>query len=78
LPKFAALCTIIEAGLGAGALPEGAARCFVAAMRLRMMRLTGAWTKRSRYVCMRDYELLPSIARKLVDHLTGGNDTLVR
>lgn len=72
--SFAALCKMIEAGLGIGVLPEGAAKPFVAAMQLRMVRLSDPWTRRRMYVCVRDYELLPSIARKLVDHLTRAKD----
>ena len=76
--SFAALCKMIEAGLGVGVMPEGAARPFVAAMQLRLIRLSDPWTRRRMYVCVRDYELLPSIARKLVDHLTHGKgDTAV-
>jgi DNA-binding transcriptional LysR family regulator len=72
--SFAALCKMIEAGLGVGVLPEGAARPFVAAMQLRMIRLNDAWTKRRMFVCVRDYELLPSMTRKLVDHLVRSKD----
>ena len=73
--SFAALCKMIEAGLGVGVMPEGAARPFVAAMQLRLIRLSDPWTNRRMYICVRSYELLPLIARKLVDHLsgTGGN-----
>jgi DNA-binding transcriptional LysR family regulator len=72
--SFAALCKMIEAGLGIGVMPEGAARPFVAAMQLRLIKLSDAWTRRRMYVCVRDYALLPSIARKLVDHLTHAKD----
>jgi DNA-binding transcriptional LysR family regulator len=67
--SFAALCKMIEAGLGVGVMPEGAARPFVAAMELRLVRLSDAWTRRRMYVCVRDYDGLSTIARKLVDHL---------
>lgn len=67
--SFAALCKMIEAGLGIGVLPEGAARPFVAAKQLRMVSLSDPWAKRHMYVCVRDYESLPGIARRLVDHL---------
>jgi DNA-binding transcriptional LysR family regulator len=67
--SFAALCKMIEAGLGIGVLPEGAARPFVAAMQLRLIRLSDPWARRHLYVCVRDYGALPPIARKLVDHL---------
>lgn len=67
--SFAALCKIIESGLGIGVMPEGAARPFVAAKQLRIIPLSDAWAKRHMYVCMRDYATLPAIARRLVDHL---------
>jgi DNA-binding transcriptional LysR family regulator len=69
--SFAALCKMIEAGLGIGVLPEGAAKPFVSAMQLRLVRLSDAWARRRMYVCVREYDALPPIARKLVDHLTG-------
>lgn len=67
--SFAALCKMIEAGLGIGIMPEGAAHPFVAAKQLRLVKLGDPWAKRHMYICVRDYESLPAIARKLVDHL---------
>jgi DNA-binding transcriptional LysR family regulator len=67
--SFAALCKMIEAGLGIGILPEGAARPFVAARQLRIVQLGDSWARRHMYICVRDYGALPAIARKLVDHL---------
>jgi DNA-binding transcriptional LysR family regulator len=71
--SFAALCKMIEAGMGVGVLPEGAARSFVAAMQLRLIRLSDPWATRHMYVCCREYQALPAIARKLVDHLRGAH-----
>ena len=67
--SFAALCKIIEAGLGIGVLPEESARPFVASMQLRLVRLSDPWARRRMYVCVRSYAGLAGIARKLVDHL---------
>jgi DNA-binding transcriptional LysR family regulator len=67
--SFAALCKMIEAGLGIGILPEGAAKPFVAAKQLRVVRLVDAWARRRMSICVRDYDALPAIARRLVDHL---------
>lgn len=67
--SFAALCKMIEAGLGVGVLPEGAAKPFAAAKQLRLVKLEDAWARRRMYVCVRSYESLPGIARRLVDHL---------
>lgn len=66
--SFAALCKMIEAGLGIGVLPQGAARPFAAAMQLRLIRLSDPWATRRMYVCYRDYASLPGVARRLVDH----------
>jgi DNA-binding transcriptional LysR family regulator len=74
LDSFAALCKIIESGLGIGVLPEGAARPFVAAGQLRLVRLSDPWAVRRTYVCCREYKSLPPIARKLVDHLKRARD----
>jgi len=68
---FASQCRMIESGLGVGVLPEGAARPFVGALKLRMLQLADPWAVRKMYVCVRDYDLLPAIARRLVDHLSG-------
>lgn len=68
--SFAALCKMIEAGLGIGVLPDMAARPFASSMNLRSIRLSDEWAVRKMYVCFRDFETLPTLARKLVDHLT--------
>jgi len=70
--SFAALCKMIEAGFGVGVLPEGAARSFIASMRLRMVRLADEWARRQMHICVRDYALLSPVAQKLVDHLRQG------
>lgn len=67
--SFAALTKMIEAGLGIGVLPEGAARPYAVAMKLRLLPLDDAWATRQVYVCVREYQALPVTARKLVDHL---------
>ena len=70
--SFAALCKMIEAGFGVGVLPEGAARSFIASMRLRMVRLADEWARRQMHICVRDYALLSPVSQKLVDHLRQG------
>lgn len=70
--SFPGLCKMVGAGLGIGVLPEGDARPLVSAMKLRIVQLTDDWAVRHLYVCVREYQTLPSAARKLVDHLTKG------
>jgi DNA-binding transcriptional LysR family regulator len=60
---------MIEAGLGIGVLPEGAARSFAKPMGLRLVPLTDGWARRRMWVCVRDYASLAASARQLVDHL---------
>ncbi|HWA13732.1 MAG TPA: LysR substrate-binding domain-containing protein [Burkholderiales bacterium] len=71
--SFAALCKMIEAGLGVGVLPEGAAKPFAAAKQLRLVPLGDAWARRRMFICVRSYGALPAIARRLVDHLQRTN-----
>ena len=69
LKGFDVVARMIQAGLGIGVLPEGAARSFAGPMRLRLVPLTDAWATRRMWVCVRDYAALPASARQLVDHL---------
>ena len=68
--SFAALCKMVSAGMGIGILPEGAAKPMLTALRLRMVQLTDVWATRRMYVCVRNYDLLPTVAKSLVDTLT--------
>lgn len=69
LKGFDVVAKMIQAGLGIGVLPEGAARSFASPMGLRLVPLTDAWAQRRMWVCVRDYAALPASARQLADHL---------
>ena len=69
LKGFDVVAKMIQAGLGIGILPEGAAHSFARPMGLRLVPLTDAWATRRMWVCVRDYATLPASARQLVDHL---------
>lgn len=69
--SFEAVCKLVQAGMGIGILPEGAAQNFSQTMGLRLVRLTDPWAQRRMYVCVRDLAALPAVARKLVEHLIG-------
>jgi DNA-binding transcriptional LysR family regulator len=69
LKGFDVVAKMIQAGLGIGVLPEGAAVSFARPMGLRLVPLTDAWAKRRMWVCVRDYSGLSAAARQLVDHL---------
>lgn len=70
--SFDVVGKMIQAGLGIGVLPEAVARTFAGAMELRLVVLSDAWATRRMFLCVRDYNALPSIARQLVEHLAPG------
>lgn len=67
--SFSAQARMVQAGLGIGILPEGAARPMLRALDLRIMDLTDEWATRRVFVCVREYEKLAALPRQLVDHL---------
>jgi DNA-binding transcriptional LysR family regulator len=69
LKGFDVVAKMIQAGLGIGVLPEGAARSFASPMGLRLVPLTDDWARRRMWVCVRDYPSLAASVRQLVDHL---------
>jgi DNA-binding transcriptional LysR family regulator len=69
--SFEAVCKLVQANMGIGILPEGAALDFAPVMGLRLIRLTDDWADRCMYVCMRDVDSLPANGRKLVERLVG-------
>ena len=69
--SFEAVCKLVQAGLGIGVLPEVAARDFAPIMGLRLVSLADNWADRTMYVCVRDYDALPAIPRKLIELLVG-------
>ena len=69
--SFEAVCKLVQANLGIGVLPEAAALDFAPVMGLRLIRLTDPWADRCMHVCVRDFDSLPAIGRKLVEQLVG-------
>lgn len=66
---FDALCLMVEAGLGIGIVPEGAARPYFKGLRLRSVILDEPWASRELKLCVRRSDGLPAAARLLLDHL---------
>jgi DNA-binding transcriptional LysR family regulator len=69
--SFDALCLMVEAGLGIGIVPKGAARPYLKGLRIRSIALDEAWATRDLKICIRSLASLPTAARLLVEHLTG-------
>jgi DNA-binding transcriptional LysR family regulator len=69
--SFDALCLMVEAGLGIGIVPKGAARPYLKGLRIRSIALDESWATRDLKICVRSLDALPTAARLLVEHLKG-------
>ena len=69
---FDALCLMVEAGLGVGIVPEGAAKPYFKGLRLRSLILDEPWAKRELKLCVRCFDSLPIAAQLLLRHLRSG------
>lgn len=67
--SFDALCLMVEAGLGIGIVPKGAAKPYIKGLRIRSITLDEPWAERELKICVRSFEALPAAARLLVEHL---------
>jgi len=67
--SFDALCLMVEAGLGIGIVPQGAAKPYFKGLRIRPVVLDEPWAHRELKICVRSYDALHTAARLLVDHL---------
>ncbi|MGJ7916881.1 LysR family transcriptional regulator [Massilia sp. LXY-6] len=69
LRDFAAICRMVEAGVGIGIVPEPAARRHAQTMDIAVIELLDAWALRQLAVCVRSFDALPRHAQQLVDAL---------
>ena len=67
--NFEAACSMIEAGVGIGILPESAARRHAKIMDIRIISISDEWSNREMQICVRNLESLPTFARELVELL---------
>lgn len=67
--SFEAVCKLVQAGMGIGILPEGAAKDFARIIGLRLIGIADAWAERRMFVAVRDLDGLPLVGRKLVARL---------
>ena len=66
---LAAMCRMIDHGLGVGLLPDRAFALMRGVGQLQAIPLTDTWAHRELRVVARDFEALPITARLLVEHL---------
>lgn len=67
--SFDALCLMVEAGLGIGIVPKGAAKPYFKGLRIRSIILDEPWANRDLKLCVRSLDALPAAAKLLVEHL---------
>lgn len=70
--SFEAICRMIHTGMGIGILPREAVKTYLPSMDVVAIPLNDPWAHRQLQICIRNYGMLPPIARQLVDHLTHG------
>lgn len=71
--SFDALCLMVEAGLGIGIVPRGAAKPYFKGLRIRPVQLLEPWATRDLRLCVRSFDALPAAAKLLVDRLRQGD-----
>jgi DNA-binding transcriptional LysR family regulator len=69
LRDFAAICRMVEAGVGVGIVPEPAARRGAQTMNIVVIELLDAWALRQLSICVQSFDALPRHAQQLVDAL---------
>jgi len=67
--SFDALCLMVEAGLGIGIVPKGAAKPYFKGLRLHPIDLNEPWARRELKICVRTFNTLPVAAQMFVRHL---------
>ena len=67
LRDFAAICRMVEAGVGVGIVPEPAARRGAQTMNIVVIELLDAWALRQLSICVKSFDALPRHAQQLVD-----------
>jgi DNA-binding transcriptional LysR family regulator len=67
---FETVCSMIEAQLGVGLVPEYCAKRYATAGRVVVVPLDETWATRHWNICVRDVVSLPPPVRLLVEHLS--------
>jgi molybdate transport repressor ModE-like protein len=69
LNGFAAICRMVESGIGLAVLPETVARRCQRSLGIQIIPLTDKWALRRHAVCARNLASLPAHAKRLVECL---------
>lgn len=69
--SFEAVCKLVQAGLGVGVLPDGAAADFARIVGLRVIPIVDEWAQRRMLIAVRNVGTLPILGRRLVEQMNG-------
>jgi DNA-binding transcriptional LysR family regulator len=69
LPTFEDVCRMVEQRVALAVVPESVFLRSQRVMQVRKLDLTDAWAIRELKICVRSFENLPPVARRLVEHL---------
>jgi DNA-binding transcriptional LysR family regulator len=67
---FETVCSMVEASLGVGLVPERCAKRYVATGQVTAVPLDEEWATRNWKICVRDPASQPPPVRMLVEHLS--------
>jgi DNA-binding transcriptional LysR family regulator len=67
--SFEAICRMIHTHMGIGILPLRAVRLHLATLNITAIPIAETWARRELRLCVRNQEMLPMIARQMVEHL---------
>jgi DNA-binding transcriptional LysR family regulator len=73
--SFEGVRRMVEAGLGIAILPHGVVTPYRSEGGFAAIELAEPWSQRWLNLAVREYRALPIVARELVSHLLGGDDT---
>ena len=73
--SFEGVRRMVEAGLGVAILPHGVVMPYCNEGGLAATELAEPWSRRWLNLAVREYRALPIVARELIRHLLGGDDT---
>jgi DNA-binding transcriptional LysR family regulator len=71
---FETVCSMVEANLGVGLVPERCAKRYIATGQLTSVPLDESWATRHWKICVRDSSSQPPPVRMLVQHLSSKTD----
>jgi DNA-binding transcriptional LysR family regulator len=67
---FETVCSMVEASLGVGLVPERCAKRYIAGGQVTTVPLDEEWATRNWKICVRDPASQPPPVRMLVEHLS--------